>query len=630
MTSNRNTTDAVRGSLRATQKKEVKKIRDGRNISNNRKSSNNNNSQSQKKNATAGFRKSSSRAGTSIGSSKGKEQGGNKISLESHNEIDSLGTAWRKALRQVLLLTFDSVNALRFTRSLQLFLPFLASHEAYALSELIEAMDKGNKQDIKLALNEAFKNRNVSRILVQNLGSRYDFLWHWSTMISWNRAFDAWGQLPLVGITQFPATENFPSTRNHALASIFRNLLGPGNWITRVVTRGREGLITDNEEAVAQNLAAESNGFELANRNQFGTYFGRQKLNEFRLSHRLPTDESIVRTFVAQPVPTMINNGVVHVLRQLSKHWHNMLNQPCGNFAHQRMEQLDPFETLRFHIPEVLLVLSSLRGRTEWDSRVMGPMIKRLQSLMPSPTPDKARKLVRELQATIIVPVCAGIPSVINPFRSWAAAIELACNMIEEEASGVYKLVSSVEKGIRLGHNLFSQVKWKVPSDRSLEKMILDHIDGKYLPQTTTLRIRSALQQTTPRDKRTLIELVKNNLAETMPAKLLLGRVKTLLQRELRRERLNQSLREMSTGATGSSLVDGEWYWLEETHGDRAIYIYDKSESTRDLKKFIHANSGKEKFLFRLGPKVKIRPYLAVGETIRYVLKQMCTMLSKN
>jgi hypothetical protein len=86
-------------------------------------------------------------------------------------------------------------------------------------------------------------------------------------MVTWNRAFDAWGQFPIIGITSFPATENFPSTRDHALASIFRIVLGEGNWFTRFVTRGREGLITDNPKNTAQNLAAESNGFELANRN---------------------------------------------------------------------------------------------------------------------------------------------------------------------------------------------------------------------------------------------------------------------------------------------------------------------------------------------------------------------------
>ena len=542
----------------------------------------------------------------------------------TQHEIDTLGRLWRAVLRHLMCLTFDKVNALRYTRGLQLFLPFLTGHEAFALAQVIEAMDKGDSHEVSLVLARALQNRNVSRILVQNLGPRYDFLWHWGTMVSWNRVFDAWGQIPIIGITSFPATENFPSTRNHALASIFRLLLGPGNWPTRVVTRGREGLITDNPENTAQNLAAESNGFELANRNQFGTYIGRQKLNEFRFAHRLPTDESLVRTFVAQPMATMINNGVVHVLRQVSKHWHNMLNERSGNFSHQRMEQLDPFEALRFHVPVVLVVISSLRGRNKWDARVLGSMIQKLQNLQPAPTADAARKLARELELTIIPLVCAGIPLFIKPFQRWVKAIDIACDMVENEAAKVYKIVSSVEKGILLGYEIFTQVKRKVPSDIQLERFILDHINGKHVPPRTELRIRSALQLTTPRDKRTLIDLVKNNLTETKPAKLLLGRVKTLLQRELRRELINKCIGQMSMGnRVVSEPVHGEWYWLEETDGEHAVssdlYMHDKSGSTSKARRFVHVDSRKERYVLRSAKGVNFRAYVAVGETIWYV-----------
>jgi hypothetical protein len=39
---------------------------------------------------------------------------------------------------------------------------------------------------------------------------------------------------------------------------------------------------------------------------------------------------------------------------QVVRHWTNMLTQPYGNFAHQRQEQLRPFEFLRFHLPVIL------------------------------------------------------------------------------------------------------------------------------------------------------------------------------------------------------------------------------------------------------------------------------------
>jgi hypothetical protein len=537
----------------------------------------------------------------------------------SNDEVtDWLGKAWRQVLLHLVVVSFDEVNALRFTRQLQLFLPFLTGHEAFALSLVIQAMDSGSPKEIRAALGRAFTNRNVSRILVQTLRVRYDFLWHWSTMITWNRLFDAWGLIPVLGITGFPATENFPSTRNHALASMFRLILGPGSWPTRVVTRGREGLVTDSHAIAAQNLAAESNGFELALRNQYGTYFGRQKLHEFRFAHRLPTDEWIQRTFVSQPMSTMVNNGVVHVLRVLSKHWHNMLNETCGNFSHQRMEQIDPFETLRFHIPEVLLVLASLRGRNAWDAKAMGPIIMRLQALKPSSTADEARQLAHELQSKIVGPVCAGIPSVINPFRSWVDAIATACDRIEQEASEVHKLVSTVELGISLGYELFTKVQWKVPSDSHLRKLILDYIDGKSLATNPQLRVRSALELTTPRDKRTLIELVKNKLAETKPAKLLLGRVKTLLQRELRRDLLNKTIQQMSKGKKAATLVDGAWYWVAlKQQGREGVYIFNKKGCTSDFFRFIHVSSGRALLISRRDSSVRLRSYVAVGEAIR-------------
>ena len=566
--------------------------------------------------------------------------------LVSHNEIgDScLGQLWRAVLQSILLWSLDDTNALRVTRPLQLFLPFLTGHEAYLLLQVIQAMDttiqhnnnnnnnntakrkRNQKYALQIALRQAFGNRNVSRILVQTMRVRFDFLWHWSTMVTWNRVFDGWGQLPLVGITSFPATENFPSTRNHALASMFRLLLGPGNWVTRVVTQGREALVTDNhpEATTAQNLAAESNGFETANRNQFGTFFGRRKLNEFRLAHRLPTDESIVRTFVAQPMSTLVNNGVVHVLRQLAKHWHNILHQECGNFSHQRMEQLDPFETLRFHIPEVLLALSSLRGRNRWDSQFLGPMIQRLQALKPGSNAKGARRMILELKTTVVSSVCAGVPSVANPFHKWLDAILVACDKIDTEATKVYKLVLSVDKGIQLGYTLFTQISWKVPSHVDLEQLILDYIHGKPVPPNTKLRIRSALQQTTPRDMRTLIELVKNGFTDTKPAKLLLARVKTLLQRELRRERLNRRLRHMSTGKTVSqNAVHGEWYWLIEEAGEKQdVYAYDELGSKGNIRRFVHVNSGNERLVSHPSETLVLKTYIAVAEAIRYDLQK--------
>jgi hypothetical protein len=545
--------------------------------------------------------------------------------FEANSEVGFIGGAWRGALKRLMVWSFDDVNGLLMSRQLQLFMPFQTGYEAYILGQLVEAMDSARKSDVKYVLNVAFQNRNVSRIIVQTLGPRYDFLWHLYNAITWNRLFDALGRFPIIGITSFPATENFPSTRNHALASMFRIILGEGNWITRVVTRGREGLVTDNPNNTAQNLAAESNGFEVANRNQYGTYIGRRKTNEFRRQHRLPVDESLIRTFVGNPSATMLNNGVVHQLRQLANHWHNMLFQFSGNFAHQRMEQLNPFEALRFHMPIVLLTLSSLRGRNKWDAKVLGPYIRQLQNLKPAWNGEKARYLVTELQENIIVNVSGGIANVVDPFMSWADAIRKAIDGLEEEAKDVYEIVTSVEVGIRLGHDLITQLSWKIPSDRELKEAILASIQGRPTGRVSERRIRTALTLVTPRDKRTLVELVKNGLSSSKPAQLLLGRTKTLLQRELRREILNETIRDLSKGTEVANFEHDEWYWLEEKE-QSAVYIYDAKVTGKDLHRFIHVDTKYEKFLSIADNSTKFRAYVPVAEAISRAQKAFMTI----
>ena len=531
-----------------------------------------------------------------------------------NSEVGLVGGMWRGALWRLMVHTKDDINGLRLSRGLQLFLPFLTCYESYVLAEVIQALDNvERKRDLEYTLRVAFRNRNVSRILRQTSGPRYDFVWHWSTQITHNRLFDAWGQFPVVGITSFPATENFPSTRDHALASIFRIVLGQGNWLTRVIT-GREGLLTDDPQATAQNLAAESNGFELANRNQYGTYVGRRKTNEFRFAHRLTTDESIVRTFVAQPMPTMVNNGVVHVLRQLAKHWHNMLWQQSGNFAHQRMEQLNPFETLRFHMPVVLLTLSSLRGRNRWDSEVLGPIVRRLQQLKPSATADSARYLISELQDTIVLNVSGGVAVIMDPFYSWLDAMYMSCFMLEEEAKEVYDVVTSVEIGIRLGHDLITQVSWDIPSDSQLKQAILQHIRGEPTGDIPRNCIHAALTLITPRDKRTLVELVQAGLGTSRPAQLLLGRAKTLLQRELRRKMLDEKIRTLSRGDEAKELERDEWYWLEFENHSSEVFIYDAKVTGSDQHRFVHVDTKFEKFVSLSD--IKCRAYVPVAEAI--------------
>ena len=180
--------------------------------------------------------------------------------------------------------------------------------------------------------------------------------------------------------------------------------------------------------------------------------------NAFRLEHRLTTDEGIVRAFMVEPAATMVNNGVEHVLRCLAKHWKNMLFQENGNFAHQRMEQLHPFEILRFHMPVVLVTLSNLRGRNKWDSAVLGPYLNRLQNFHPgivqrSDNRDEeegddsfdvikacsvAQDLIHQMRDKVVPNVCAGIPSRSQPFRNCIDALSLSCDELRSEAEDVH------------------------------------------------------------------------------------------------------------------------------------------------------------------------------------------------
>lgn len=346
--------------------------------------------------------------------------------------------------------------------------------------------------------------------------------------------------------------------------------------------------------------------------------------------NRLPVDESIVRTFVASPMSTMINNGVVHVLRQLAKHWHKILAQPFGDFAHQRMEQLDPFETMRFHLPIVCVVLSSLRGRNTWDARILGPFLNKCQRLTTSFTTNECLNLTKEMLSKIIPDLCAGVASVEEPLTSWIEAIQEAWLVVEKEAKEVYEKVTGVEIGLRFGHDLITQVSWKIPSDLKLQKAILLQLEGKYPGEVVgERRIRSALLSITPRDKRTLIGLVSRSQQKSRPVKLLLGRVAKLLKRNIRREYLNEAIRELSMGELvfANNLEIDDWYWLEDKD-KKSVHIYRENHKREDgtsIYRFVHVDSGVDRFVTFDDPEVlKCQRYIPVAESI--VRAQRCYM----
>jgi hypothetical protein len=476
-------------------------------------------------------------------------------------------------------------------------------HENLLLAELLRAVDSSGKGDVSYwsALKMAFRNRNDSRILMQNL-DRFDYLWHLSTQYSWARTFDLFSEFPFLGGLSFAGTENFPSSRDHALNAILRPFF-EGSWFTRTIAGGVQANVAIDHKAPAQNLAEQSNGFEAANRNQYGTRFGRDRVNKFRLEHRLPADESVVRVFMASPAVAMVNNGCEHVLNCVANHWNNMLYQENGNFGHQRQELLNPFEILRFHMPLVLATLANLRGRNSWDVKILGPFMKKLQNL----NPDRIRvrssgadveqaidqsadeilapclqviklvdKMVErpknsngEYERSIVDMVCAGIPARVEPFERWLKAIRRSCGVdfLQAEAATVQTYLSSVDLGIQIGSGLLRIVNFTVPSDWRLRNAIMNYLKGKEvdggISRDAVLR---ALQHLTPRDLGTFKGLVKEGLESTEPAKLLLGRVTTLLKRELRRDALDKKIIDMSKGkeANVHALTKNKWYWMRQ------------------------------------------------------------------
>lgn len=120
-------------------------------------------------------------------------------------------------------------------------------------------------------------------------------------------------------------------------------------------------------------------------------------------------------------------------------------------------------------------------------------------------------------------------------------------------------------------------------------------------------RITKALNLTTPRDKRTFMELVDAGQEQSEPARLLLGRVKSLLQREIRRHAMNEVIRERSVGEriTDEKLELHKWYWIES---DVYACVRQHSEN-RYL--FMHVASGVEEVFDLNGKDVFYYNYIA-------------------
>lgn len=526
--------------------------------------------------------------------------------LDFESEVGRIERFKLSRLRRKMIRNLDEINCLRLSRQLQYYLPLQSAYDAYLISQLIQALEgKLKAEETNFVLNVAFKSRNISRIISKIVGPNFDFSDHDHQMVSWGRIGDMATRYPLIGVSQLPATENWMPLRNYV------------PWLGGVLLSGRKELYTTNQEDIkAQNMSAEMNGFELANRNIFGAYAGRLRTNKFRSENRFSTDQEMMESFLSRPIPTLVDNGVVHTLRLLAQHWSRLLSDGSKYFANDLIDQLDPFETMRLYMPAVCIVLSSLRGHSSWDSRVLAPFVRRCQELKPAFTADRCRFLIREMKEKIITDLCAGIASVYDPMDSWLDSLMTACTLIEAEARQVYQKITTVEIGLRLGYDLVTQVHFEIPSDADILSAILLHLQGKSPGKEVRERsLRDAMNLMTPRDKKTLMELVKKNLIDSKPAKLLLDRTRAFLKRVLRREYFSEAIRHLSMGEFTDDIFHDEWYWIIEGQ-KKGVYIYNEDGSTNDADCFLHVDSGMSHLIDLDDDTVKFRTYIPIAESI--------------
>eukprot|EP00121_Abeoforma_whisleri_P005310 Awhi_evm1s4810 len=220
--------------------------------------------------------------------------------VENKDESTTGSQLWRFLVQTVIRLRADTVNRYRLTRALQSNITFQGPLEALLLDKLICALD--DNADLNFHLKQAMKNQTIRRIVVTSLG-QFDILWHNFTRLKWLKLLDFLGD--------FPVTELDADSMGNTLNMLTRKILGEGKWWSRYLSSNRESFESDNSKksATAQNLAV-GNSFESTLRAQHGTTFGRQYLNKFRSKNRIPVDEIIIRSFTADPIATIADNGV--------------------------------------------------------------------------------------------------------------------------------------------------------------------------------------------------------------------------------------------------------------------------------------------------------------------------------
>lgn len=525
--------------------------------------------------------------------------------LDFENEVGRIERVWLTRLRRNIMSNLDVVNGLRLSREMQKYMPMQSASDAFLIAQIVASLEgKTQEKDASFVLDIAFKSRNISRIISTTAKFSFDFKEHAYQLLKWIRLGDMATRY-LLPVSQLPITENLTPLRKYV------------PWILSTIFSGKPELLgSDEKKVLAQNMSPLIHGLEITNRNRYGTYIGRQKTIEFRSENRFPADDAVRRSFVTRPIQTMVDYGVVFTLRLLAQHWRNMVSADTNHFANDRLDQLDPFETVRFYIPSVCIAISSFRGRVSWDATVLAEFIQKCQYLKPQFTADKCRAIVTEMKQKIVPNLCSGIESIADPLNRWLDAIAASCTLIEDEARRVYQKITTVEVGLRFGYDLVTNVNFEIPSDEELLMALLLHLRGKNPGKQVRERtLRDAIALMTPRDQRTVVELVKKNQIDSKPAKFLLDRAKALVKRVLRREYFSEAIRHLSMGEDTEDIFHDEWYWVFEGE-KKGVYIFDEDSSTRDADCFIHADSGVRRFFDLDDDTVKFKTYIPIAEPI--------------
>ena len=86
-----------------------------------------------------------------------------------------------------------------------------------------------------------------------------------------------------------------------------------------------------------------------------------------------------------------------------------MWNFSSGNFAHQRMEQINTFEIMCFSMPVVLVTLTVHWGLIKYNTTVLDQFVRKLQLIELVENTNYINELIDNCLDTTIDNVCGGI-----------------------------------------------------------------------------------------------------------------------------------------------------------------------------------------------------------------------------